>query len=317
MPIKNPDQARQATDQELEDMAKKLREIYSKAEKDLEKKANDYFSKFAHDDKIKRKMVDDGKLSKQDYIKWRRGKIFIGKRWNDMKEQMAMSVHNANIIANDYINGRLPDVYTTVYNIRAGEIGAEVPQISFTLADPQTVKNLSLDDGSLFLPYKELGPDDIPWNMRKINSEVLQGILQGESMPQMAQRLVKVCNNNEVAAMRTARTVVNTVENQARWQSAYDAQDMGCIMYKMWESAHDNRVRHAHAQADSDYNGEDLAIPMDEPFEVNGEKLMFPGDVSGSPSNVYNCRCVMPTKVMGFKSMLPERLQGAIEVVED
>lgn len=316
MPITKPDKARRATDQELEEMTKKLREIYSKAEKELEKKSNDYFLKFDHDDKIKRQMVADGKLSKADYMRWRKGKIFVGKRWNDMKEQMAMSVHNANIIANDYINGRLPDVYATVYNIRAGEIGAEVPQISFTLADPRTVRNLSLDDGSSFLPYKELGPKDIPWNMRKINSEVLQGILQGESMPQMADRLVKVCNDNEVAAMRTARTVVNTVENQARLECSKDAQDMGCIEVKMWDSSHDGRVREWHAEADSDYGSEDSAIPIDEPFVVMGEDMMYPGDKSGSPENVYNCRCCLLTKVIGFKSILPEHLQGAIEVID-
>ena len=133
----------------------------------------------------------------------------------------------------------------------------------------------------------------------------------------MAKRLINVCNGNAVAAMRTARTVVNTVENQARWRVVRDAQDKGCIMYKMWSSAHDGRVRNWHVDADSDYGTEDKAIPMDEPFIVMGEEMMYPGDIAGSPENVYNCRCVMPTVVKGFKSILPEHLQGAIEVVED
>lgn len=310
------DRARQETDKELEDIAKKLREIYSRAEKELSKKADDYFLKFDHDDKIKRQMVADGKLSHADYIKWRRGKVFVGKHWTNMKEQAAMNLYNVNVIANDYINGRLPDVYTTVYNIRAGEISAVVPQISFELADPQTIKTLSLDNGQSFLPYRKLDPaKDIPWNMKRINSELLQGILQGESMPQMASRLVKVCNGNEKAAMRTARTVVNCVENQARLKSATDAQDMGCIEVKMWLSAHDGRVRDWHVDADNDYGYEEQAIPVDEPFEVMGEDLMYPSDPSGSPENVYNCRCCMLTKTVGFKSILPPDKQGAIRVV--
>ena len=32
-------------------------------------------------------------------------------------------------------------------------------------------------------------------------------------------------------------------------------------------------------------------IPVDDPFIVGGEELMFPGDPNGSPGNVINCRC--------------------------
>lgn len=36
-------------------------------------------------------------------------------------------------------------------------------------------------------------------------------------------------------------------------------------------------------------------VPANDPFIVGGEKLMFPGDNTGSPWNVYNCRCAMRT----------------------
>lgn len=326
--MRNPDKARKYTDEELAEMAKKLREIYSRAEKELTEKADRYFKRFKAEDAKKQQLVAEGKLSKQDYLEWRKRRIFVGRHWTNMKEQAALNLHNANQIAIDYLNGRLPDIYTTVYNTRANEItevvpglagdgyGTAIPKISFELVNPQTVKTLSLAGGKSFLPYKKLGPDDIPWNMKRINSEVLQGILQGESMDKIAKRLVKVCNGNEVAAMRTARTLVNTVENQARHQVASDAKDMGCIEIHMWDSAHDGRVRPWHVDADSDYGTEDKALPVDEPFIVMGEEMMYPGDLAGSPANIYNCRCCELTKVIGFKSILPEHLQGKIEVVD-
>jgi hypothetical protein len=32
-------------------------------------------------------------------------------------------------------------------------------------------------------------------------------------------------------------------------------------------------------------------VPVFMPFQVAGEPLQFPGDPSGSPENVINCRC--------------------------
>jgi hypothetical protein len=34
-------------------------------------------------------------------------------------------------------------------------------------------------------------------------------------------------------------------------------------------------------------------VPIDEPFIVSGEELMYPGDPSGSAGNVINCRCAI------------------------
>lgn len=56
---------------------------------------------------------------------------------------------------------------------------------------------------------------------------------------------------------------------------------------KEWVSQGDRRVRLAHLDADSD------TVPVDEPFRVGGELLMYPGDTSlgATPGNVINCRC--------------------------
>ncbi|MEI6193392.1 MAG: hypothetical protein WCS42_03585 [Verrucomicrobiota bacterium] len=64
------------------------------------------------------------------------------------------------------------------------------------------------------------------------------------------------------------------------------------IEYKAWLSSHGPTVREAHAQAEEDYLDE--PIPMDEPFTVMEEQLMFPGDDSlgASLENIINCQCV-------------------------
>jgi len=44
---------------------------------------------------------------------------------------------------------------------------------------------------------------------------------------------------------------------------------------------------------------------VDEPFEVNGEKIMYPGDPSAAGYLVYNCRCSLVSSVDGVKDLDP------------
>ena len=56
---------------------------------------------------------------------------------------------------------------------------------------------------------------------------------------------------------------------------------------KTWDSVGDSHVRPAHLDADGQ------TVPVNEPFAVGGERLMFPGDTSrgASADNVIGCRC--------------------------
>jgi uncharacterized protein with gpF-like domain len=58
------------------------------------------------------------------------------------------------------------------------------------------------------------------------------------------------------------------------------------ITLKQWLTSGNANVRPAHQAA----NGQ--VVPVEEPFIVDGEELMNPGDSSGSPGNVINCHCV-------------------------
>lgn len=55
---------------------------------------------------------------------------------------------------------------------------------------------------------------------------------------------------------------------------------------KEWIASEDSRVRPAHARA----HGQ--RVPVDEPFLVGGERLMYPHDPRASGGNTINCRCL-------------------------
>ena len=307
------DPGRKETDKRLSEIERHLHEIYTQAYAELKRKTDDYFARFAEKDKKKRDLVQAGKLSPQEYQKWRKGQMFVGEHWKRMQEQAATDLYNVNKIANDYINDQLPDIYAMNYNFSAQDIENGVNhRISFEMANAQIVKDLSLAGDKMLYKSKKLDPQkDIPWNMRKINAAMLQGVLQGESIPKIAKRFMDVGVSNEVSAIRAARTMITAVENKARFESAKRAEEAGAIMGKIWISVSDARTRPWHAQAASDYAD---PIPMDEPFIVNGEEMEEPGDPSASGSNTYNCRCSLGRKVLGFKSILPKDKQGKVKV---
>lgn len=310
------DPAHKRTDKELAKIVQHLTEIYQQASEELSKKAEKYFAQFEKLDKQKRALVEDGRISEEDYKTWRKNKIMTGKHWTRMKEQAAQELLNANRTAQEYINGRVSRVYEINYNYTAKSIETLTKQaVSFELANRDAIKYVVENVDKNLLPQKKIDPaKDIPWNMRKVNSEILQGIIQGESIPKMANRLKNVGVYNRESAVRAARTIVTQTENKARYDCAKSAEEKGVIMAKEWIAANDNRTRDAHRDAGRDYGTRAKAIPLDEAFVVGGEEMMFAGDPAGSPWNVYNCRCATPHIPVGFKSILPPEKRGKIKV---
>ena len=290
------DIAHTKTDQKLEEMEKRLSAIYSRAEKEIQQTADEYFSKFAKQDEEKRKLLEQGKITEDEYTKWRKGKVMYGKRFTEMKEQCAKQLLNVNKTALVYVNGELPEVYALNYNALESAVDG-VGGYSFTLVDADTVRNLAVTDTSL-LPYKKLDPSkDIAWNMKKINAETLQGILQGESMDKIAKRLRNVQEMNKTQAIRSARTIVTGAENKGRQDSYKRAEEDGIVMKREWIATNDSRTRHWHAELDG------VEVDIDEPWVNEFGEIMFPGDPSADPANTYNCRCSMAAKVIGFKKV--------------
>jgi uncharacterized protein with gpF-like domain len=65
------------------------------------------------------------------------------------------------------------------------------------------------------------------------------------------------------------------------------AQETGLDLRKEWVAAEDERTREDHAAM----NG--TTIAMGEAFEFPGYTLMYPGDPSGPPEGIINCRCTL------------------------
>ncbi len=159
--------------------------------------------------------------------------------------------------------------------------------------------------------FTEIGREDDPWKMApqtalrfiqgrdklladvgataqaQLNTALSAGMAAGETTEQLTDRVKGVFNNlQNFEAKRIAMTETSAAYGFSRHEAMTDAG----IEYKGWLSSHGPTTREAHAEAEERYA--DSPIPLDEPFEVDGESLMYPGDPNGSPGNVINCHCI-------------------------
>lgn len=301
-----PDYAHRKTDKQLDAMERKLRGIYSRAHREIQKSWNEYMSESAEKIKPLQDAYDSAKkFGDKDAIKKagkelasaQREQTLMSDHYKRMVERTAQELSQVNEMAIAYINGELPKTYATNYNFFGNQIAREVPKYTFELVDAGTVANLIKTDKSL-LPTRKLDvAKDKRWNTKKMNSEVLQGILQGESMPEIAERLQKVEHMNAESAIRNARTMVTGAENKGRMDMLKRANDDGIEAQKRWIATEDNRTRDWHAELDG------ALAKQDEPFVNSVGEIMFPGDPNASGANVYNCRCSLGYEIIGFRKV--------------
>ena len=65
------------TEKKISAVNRELRKTYRTAQAELKKKLADFEKRFAAKNKQKKKELDEGKISKQDYQDWLTGQVFI------------------------------------------------------------------------------------------------------------------------------------------------------------------------------------------------------------------------------------------------
>ncbi len=66
----------------------------------------------------------------------------------------------------------------------------------------------------------------------------------------------------------------------------------GLKMEKEWIATKDKRTRRRPKNAFDHAVMDGKMVDLNAPFEVQGDKLMFPGDPRGKAANIIQCRCV-------------------------
>ena len=294
------DKARKWTDAQLKDMEARVRKIYKQARREITAEWDEYMK---HGQERLSVLYDlyvnapygEKQAAKKAYQDALNAYTLKNNRYNDMIADVTKRLASVNQIAIAYLNGELPQIYQVNYNQAVK--GVKQLGIDFTIVDEATIAR-RISDGDITLPYKQLDPiKDVRWNTKQLNSSLLQGLLQGESITKIAERILPIVGNNEKAAIRNARTMVTGAENQGRLDRYKDLEKKGAVLNKVWIATHDGRVRDWHISMD----GQEVGIHQ-KFTDGNGQQLDYPADPHAHPNTVYNCRCSMKTHIIGVKS---------------
>lgn len=170
---------------------------------------------------------------------------------------------------------------------------------------PTTI--LGPDRGAAYLTEASnrlIGLGDTIWEA--IANQLAVGMDVGESIPEMAARIQAVAPVTEARATTIARTEVIAASNAGSFAQAQVLADP--TMTKRWLATDDARTRETHRKADGQ------TVPLLAAFEVGGFPLMLPGDPTGPPEEVVNCRC---TVTYDFSTTDEGTLVAARDVVDD
>lgn len=124
-----------------------------------------------------------------------------------------------------------------------------------------------------------------------VAGEVAEGANAGESIPEIRDRVENVLSTTATPRWENRATVIARTETIGAMNGGKNdsfqavEEETGEEFEKLWLSTDDFRTRPAHVVADQQ------RVPVSQTFTVGGEGLMFPGDPTGRPDNVIQCRC--------------------------
>lgn len=296
MAKEKPDWAHQETDRLIEQLEQVLSGAYAEAEEEINRKLAQYLKAFESKDEQWRLWVLQGERTEDEYRAWRTGQIMMQQRWENLRDEIARDLVHADEIAQAIINGEMPEIYALNHGWETYIIEKQLGMTTgYTLYNADAVRELLKED-PLLLPQRKVDKlVDHRWNMRRVQSVMLQGVLQGQSIPELARSIQPVMDGNWKNAIRNARTMSTGAQNAGRLDALKRAESKGATLKQTWLATLDMRTRHEHRELD----GQTVAVG--ETFKVAGAELRYPGDPAAPGFLVYNCRCRLQGQVVGFE----------------
>lgn len=287
------DDFRRFTGRQTGMLTRTIRGVYAQAQQEITEKMERWQKHHAEKDALMRADLKAGKITDEEYRQWMRGQVFVGKQWADQQKEIAGILVNADREASRLINDGTRAVFVESANHAAYELEKDLGGVvNFSLYDGQTVASLVGRNPELMPRRMINGQRAEAWQTRQVSNAIAQGIIQGESIPEIAKRIANDTGMAaEKATTRYARTAMTGAQNagrQARMEEAEEElESEGIEIRKRWDATLDDRTREAHQKLDG------VTIPVDEDFQNEIGKIAFPGDPSADDANVWNCRCTL------------------------
>ena len=245
------------------------------AEKEVLKKLTQQYQKALNDIDIKIRILESDELTQSRIYRIEHQKV--------LKKQVSAILEKLHADEYTTIQQFLSDSYTDAFVGTAYDMFGQGVPLILPIDKNAAVKAVTTDSKISEGLYEALGVDTKKLKTT-ISSEITRGIASGLAHSEIARNIA----NTAKAPLGRAKTIVRTESHRIQQASKHDAQKAavkkGANVVKQWNSTLDGDTRPTHKKLDGKF------AEVDEPFEMDGKKAMYPGDF-GDPAEDCNCRC--------------------------
>ena len=251
------------------EVIKQLKQLYARASKDCENKIRDLSAR--------------ADMENLKSIIWQ-------KQYQEaLKKQIDGVLDKLNAESFTTVADYLTDCYEngflgTLYDLQ----GQGIPLI-LPINQEEVVQAIQIDSKISKGLYQHMG-EDTDQLKKSIRSEVSRGVSNGSSWNTIASKIAFGMNSPFMKAYNRAigitRTEGHRVQQESTLHCQQHAKEKGADIVKQWDSTLDSVTRPTHRELNEQIR------EIDEPFEVEGKKAMYPG-AFGDPSEDCNCRCCL------------------------
>lgn len=286
--MKQTDRDRISTRQ-LNRLRRRILRVYGTARREMQKQLTEFLAKYKALDERKRAQLDAGEITEDDYRIWLQNQVFQ----SDLMHVKLDGITQTCTTAQETAYKLARDEQYNIFSFGANWAFYELEQAAgvtfgLTLYNTEAVK-LLLKENPKMVPNKRIKSEsNKTYDARVFNRYVMQGIVQGKSVHDIAVQAVNGMADTEIHwAMNNAITALTSAQNAGALQQMRNAKALGIEVKKRWNSTHDYRTREMHRLLDQQ------TAELDEPFKVMGYEIQRPGDPNAAPEMVYHCRCVL------------------------
>ena len=182
----------------------------------------------------------------------------------------------------------LKDCYEDAYIGTLYELQGQGVPLMMPIDQAAAVKAIQLDTKLSKPLYTALGVD-IDALKSTIQREITRGVAAGMTWGEIARNIHNQSTAPKSRAKLIARTEGHRIQSAGQYNAQVDAKKRGADVLREWSSVFDGRTRDTHRHLDGQLR------EVEEPFEIDGKKAMFPGGF-GRPEEDCNCRCRSNTR---------------------
>ena len=247
---------------QLNRLRRRILRVYGTARREMTKQLTEFLAKYKALDERKRAQLDAGEITEEDYRIWLQNQVFQ----SDLMRQKLDGITQTCTTAQQTAYKLARDEQYNIFSFGANWAFYELEQAAgvtfgLTLYNTEAVKRL-LKENPKLVPNKRIKSEsNRTYDARVFNRYVMQGIVQGKSVHDIAVQAVNGMADTEIHwAMNNAITALTSAQNAGALQQMHNAQE---------------------------------TAELDEPFKVMGYEIQRPGDPNAAPEMVYHCRCVL------------------------